>query len=233
MQRAYSTQVSLVGLVTFLFASGPVIAETITNGAEFRNSPHMIDHLRKFEAETLGQQGQQQDKNLGLQQGCTTGFSVKVIDVGVIEPIEFAENETHPAKGIWRIGYDMFRCGDTKRYNTLFKAMGSDVAPIFGQYYPGVTRADVHLVRDAMRTVSIAASALPTAPKDCNAFAVFDMKVLSPANQQPGATWVEAWTIKKCNKLATATVTFVPDADGKGTSFGISFPKNAFGEVSE
>ena len=226
MQTLFLTRFTSAAFAAFLVASAPASAETITNGIDFKNSQHMIAHMRQYDAEILGSQGQLQDKKLNLQQGCATGYRVQVMDAGVIEPIEFAENAAHPTKGFWRIGYDMIRCGETKRYNTLFKAKESGEAPTTTQYYPGVTKANMELIRDTLKTLMAGVVAQTNAPKDCKSFAMADMKVLSQSDSQGGGTWEEAWTVNLCNVSAMATVTFLPDANGKGTSFKISFPKN-------
>lgn len=213
-------------LAVVLIASMPASAETISDGAQFRTSPKMTAHLQQYDAEILGRLGQQQDKNLGLQQDCASGYRVEIKDVTVIEPIDVSDTDDHPSRGVWRIGYDMIRCGDTKRYNALFKARSPRELPNSAPYFPGQTKANLRLVQDTMQTVVAATSAKAGVPKECKSIAVMDMKVLTPNDPQRGGMWQEAWTIKFCDKTSTANVSFMPDADGKGTSFSISLPKN-------
>jgi hypothetical protein len=199
-------------------------ADTIGDGLAFRNNPRMIEHLRKFQAETLSKLGSEQDKALGLMQDCVTGHQVRVIEVYIAQPIDFPEDRVHPVKGVWRIGYDMSRCNETKRYNAFFIANPNDTPPTSRAYYPGVSLANPQLIHDTVRTALTSALVQAKVPESCKNIGVLDMNVAANPDASRGGNWKESWTFKMCDKLATVGIDFIPDQDGKGTSFRISIP---------
>ena len=91
-------------------------------------------------------------------------------------------------------------------------------------YYPGSTNASPVLIKDAMLSAIMGAVAR-SGLNDCKDFDVFDMRVTEPAhdvaegNKIIKGVWNEIWTLKVCGQAFDVAMTFIPDANGGGTSF--------------
>ncbi len=204
----------------------PNTVETLTTPDAVFGSKRMLDYIGHNSMKILAELGRQQDKTLGLQQSCTSNSKIEVVNVGMLQAIELRTNKVHPSKGVWRLGYELQRCGETKRYNTFFSASAAgDEAPKATQYYPGSTLAGPTLVHDAMRSALVTATGQGKVAKDCKDIFVQDMQVLEqPHDVIEGAesfkrVWREQWSFNLCGQTSQVELTFIPDKTGGGTSF--------------
>lgn len=166
--------------------------------------------------------GVEQDKKFGLQTDCKSGYDVRASSTAiVVSPIEFLEGKPHPVKGTWVTRYKLVRCGDAKVYNALFMADGTGGAPRYGAFFPGTSYGGPRLLSDAAGSARAAALAV----KDCSTPDVFDIRVVDEPHDlvENGKTfqrvWSELWTYRMCGQMVDVPMTFVPDAQGGGTSF--------------
>jgi hypothetical protein len=200
-------------------------AETVNTTADLLNNKTAVAYVfSPSMLETMYRLGVQEDKKFGLQSNCRSQYHVKPISAVVLKPIEFPEGKQHPTKGVWLSRYQLERCGDSKFYNALFLANSDGEAPMPKAYYPGSTNASAVLVNDAMMTAVTGASAR-SGLKDCKNADVFDMRVTEPAhNVVEGdktfkGVWNEIWTFRMCGQMIDVAMTFIPDANGGGTTF--------------
>lgn len=200
-------------------------AETVNTTADLLNNKMAIAYVfSRPMLETMYQLGIEEDKKFDLQVDCKSQYQVRPFSAVVMKPMEFPEGKQHPTKGIWLTRYQLLRCGDAKFYNALFLANTNGEAPMPKAFYPGSTNAGPVLVGDAMMsavTGALARSGL----KDCKKADVFDMRVTEPAhNVVEGekifkGVWNEIWTFRMCGQMIDVAMTFIPDANGGGTTF--------------
>ncbi|MBI5909842.1 MAG: hypothetical protein HY848_07810 [Betaproteobacteria bacterium] len=80
------------------------------------------------------------------------------------------------------------------------------------------------LVKDAMLS-AITAALARSGFKDCKDVDVFDMRVTDAAhnvvegNKTFKGVWNEVWAFQVCGQMIGVPMTFIPDADGGGTTF--------------
>jgi hypothetical protein len=154
------------------------------------------------------------DKKLGLQTNCNSGYSVAPSSIQVVLPAEFTAGKADPVKGAWLVRYRLTRCGESKVYNALFVAQDGNVPAIL-PFYPGSTMANYKLVKDAMVPALIQAASAGTG-KSCTTPNVFDMQVTkAPVNR----TWDEVWTFNVCGEIVDVPMTFAMTEDGSSASF--------------
>lgn len=162
----------------------------------------------------LARAGFDDDKKLGLQTSCKSGYSVAPSSIQVLLPAEFTAGKADPVKGAWLVRYRLTRCGESKVYNAVFVAQDGDV-PAIVPFYPGSTMANYKLVKDAMVPARIQAASAGTG-QNCTTPKVFDMQVTkAPANR----TWEEVWTFNVCGDLVDVPMTFTMTEDGNSASF--------------
>src|ERR1035437_3648591 len=86
--------------VPVFFASATdALAETISDGTQFKASEHMIAHLKQYDLPALDTLGIGQEKALELAITCGTGYQLRVLDSSVMESIDFPAESVHPVKG--------------------------------------------------------------------------------------------------------------------------------------
>lgn len=209
---------------SFMFV-GSLHAETINTSADLPNSKKTATYLHSrpmFEA--MYRLGVEQDRKFGLQLDCKSQYSVKPYSVSVLSTIDFPDDKQNPTKGIWNFRYQLERCGNSKFYNTLFFANSNGEAPTPRAYYPGSTNASPVLVKDAILS-AIMGAVVRSGLKDCKDFDVFDMRVTEPAHdvvegdKTIKGVWNEIWTLRMCGQATDVAMTFIPDANGGGTTF--------------
>ncbi|MEI7432206.1 MAG: hypothetical protein WCL27_17305 [Betaproteobacteria bacterium] len=213
-----------VALASLIF-SGISNAETVNTTADLLNNKAAVAYVfSRSMLETMYRLGVEEDKKFGLQADCKSQYQTKPFTAVVLKAIEFPEGKQHPTKGVWLTRYQLERCGDSKFYNALFLANINGEAPMPKAFYPGSTRASPALVGDAMMSAVMGASAR-SGLKDCKTADVFDMRVTEPAhNVIEGektfkGVWNEIWTFRMCGQMIDVAMTFIPDANGGGTTF--------------
>jgi hypothetical protein len=218
-----------ITLVTTIAASvmllGTSHAETVNTTAELMNNKTVIAYVfSRSMLKTMYRLGVKEDKKFGLQSGCKSQYKVKPFSVIVLKPMEFSEGKKHPTKGVWLTRYQLERCGDSKFYNALFLANNKGEAPMSKAFYPGSTNAGPVLVGDAMMSTAMGALAR-SGLKDCKKADVFDMRVTEPTHtvvegeKTFKGVWNEIWTFRMCGQMVDVAMTFIPDANGGGTTF--------------
>lgn len=202
-------------------------AEVLNSPADLQNNPRLKAYLwSRPMNEMLFRLGQAQDQQLGIQTSCQSETQVKPMGLVILSPIELPNTEQTPSAGAWLSRYEFTRCGESKIYNALFS-----VNPTTGEieheaYIPGNTMANPLLVRDAMASALISATARSNM-QHCKDVTVFDMQVTdAPRTVQTNGTrtlgggWREKWIMNVCGKTVDVPITFTPSRSG-GTTFNI------------
>lgn len=200
-------------------------AETVNTTAELLNNKTAVAYVfSRSMLETMYRLGVEEDKKFGLQSECRSQYRVRPYSAVVLKPIEYPEGKRNPTNGVWLARYQLERCGDSKFYNALFLANSNGEAPMPKAFYPGSTNASAVLVKDAMVSAVTGAMARSSL-KGCKSADVFDMRVTEPAhNVVEGdktfkGVWNEIWTFRMCGQMIDVAMTFIPDANGGGTTF--------------
>lgn len=200
-------------------------AETVNTTADLHSHAKTSAYLFSPPMlETMYRLGLAQDRKFGLQAGCISQARVKPVESLVLAPIDFPDDRQNPVKGAWFARYQLERCSDAKLYNVLFIASGDGTAPMARAYYPGATIASPELVNDAMPS-AVSGALARSALKGCKDVDVFDMRVTEPVHEVVAGdrtiqgVWSETWTLRMCKQLQEVAVTFIPGADGSGTTF--------------
>lgn len=225
-QKLFILYVLCAGFMLFL--SGIACAETISSTAELSNSRKIIAYMNSYPMmKSMYELAVEQDRKFGIQQNCTAQYHVLPYSLSVYQPIDFPDNKHHPTKGIWNCRYQIERCGETKFYNALFTVTGNgDTPPSSYANYPGNTNASPLLIRDAMSLALVNAS-FKSGHRDCKEIDVFDMQVIEPHHDVVAAgktfkgVWKEKWIFRVCGKMVDVDISFVPDANGGGTTFSL------------
>jgi hypothetical protein len=221
---------SFIAAMTALFAlfilHGIARSQTIINtGNELtQNKRAMESILSRPIMEDMLKLGAQQDRELNIQSNCKSKYNIKPLEVLIYKPIEFLDNKQYPSKGIWKIRYQFDRCGESIVYSTLFTANSNGDAPKSTYFYPGSSNATPLLLKDTMPS-AVQNANFQLGDKNCKECFIFDMRVTEPAhNVAEGGkmfigVWKEVWTFRVCGKMIDVEMTFIPDANGGGTSF--------------
>lgn len=214
-----------VALAFSTLLSGLCQAATVSTSTELLNSkPAFAYVFSTLNLEAMYRLGVEEDKKFGLQPECKTQYHVKAMAAIVLKPIDFPEGKPNPSAGIWLTRYQLERCGDAKIYNALFFANANSEAPVAKPFYPGSTIAGPVLVKDAMMQ-AVAGALARAGLKDCKIADVFDMRVTEPVHDVTEGdklfkgVWNEIWTFRLCGQMVDTAMTFIPDANGGGTSF--------------
>jgi hypothetical protein len=129
------------------------------------------------------------------------------------KPMAF-DSSGHPIAGAWKQSVAEKGCGQDRILNVFFwldpnKAIGA--MPLF----PGMTRADPVLQKDAMPYAAIAAQ---WPEKDCKIGYMENTEFLKETAERlegaKGEPWDELWTLASCTKKAQVTMHFIPDKTG-------------------
>jgi hypothetical protein len=218
-------------------------AETVNSFADLNNNPKSLSFLRSRPIiETAYRFGIEQDKKYGLVPGCKSDYKVTPLHLFVYSPIEFPDDKQYPTKGVWKYGYHIERCGETKLYTIIFVASDQGF-PTSSVYYPGWTEADLALVKDAVPAIRDTVS-FQSGLKDSKEVDIFDMRVTRPprdaiiqeeSTKQGSDVWVsdkilkgvweETWTFRVGGRMVDVVIAFVPNAERGGTDYVIMHDK--------
>ncbi|MBI1181241.1 MAG: hypothetical protein GC201_11840 [Alphaproteobacteria bacterium] len=168
-------------------------AEHIDPGQSFGKESAFTSYLgspRTYEA--LSKAARELDSKLG--ETCATDYTVKVSNITVYEPVEIVSGE-EPSKGVWRVYYDVSRCGRDTHMSSLGKVKDGKVDWTY--LVPGESKASDELVVGLKE-------ALPRASgiEGCDDVFVVDTKLGGPEGvqltkpDQPHETWV----VRGCGK---------------------------------
>ena len=217
--------ISISAMAVLFMFTGFSLAETVNTSADLLNNKKTEAYLYSRPMfQTAYRLGVEQDKTFGLHLDCKTQYKLKPVDMAILSPIDFPDDKQHPIKGLWKFRYEFERCGESKIYNVLFLADSKGEAPLSRTYFPGSTRADPVLVKDALTTAAVNAL-LQSGNKDCKNIDIFDMRVTEPPHDVVEGdktfkrVWKEIWTFRVCGQMMDVPMTFVPDATGGGTTF--------------
>jgi hypothetical protein len=218
MRRARSA--ALIVLVTA--GTLPVAAEVLKDGRALNPTSPLAKYL--FSQEFLREMYEaavKMDRALGI--ACTDQYTIRPVDLFVVDPIDFPEGATHAASGEWVQRYDAVRCATTKRFNMIFEVQ-PDGTTHSRMLLPGNTMASLRLMLEAIPGVGAAASA--ELGKDCRDTMIADTKVAQGPHRffEGGkafeGVWIENWTVQGCGKTMVARIRFIPDGKN-GTHFTI------------
>lgn len=221
----YMLRMILIASAASFILSGSAHAEIVNKTSDLQNNKRTTSYvLSRPMLGIMYRLGVEQDRKLGLQTDCKTQYQIKPSGLIVLSPIDFPDEQQHPTKGAWQIRYQLERCGDAKFYNALFIANSSGEQPTSRPNYPGSSNAGPVLVKDAMLS-AITGALVRSGLKDCKNVDVFDMNVTEQAhNVVEGdktfkGVWNESWAFKVCGQMIDVAMTFIPDANGGGTTF--------------
>jgi len=226
---------AIVTAVCGIVVSGLSLAETVSNSADLQNNKRTADYLRSRPVlDAMYQLGLMQDKRLGLQTSCNTRVGVRPLGSIILSTIDYPDGLAHPSKGAWISRYQFERCGQAKVYNTLFTTNGESKVPTAHVYYPGSSSAGPGLIKAALPSATSNAL-IHAGLKKCKDVNIFDMRVTERDHDvvEGGKTtkgvWNEVWTFRACGKMVNTAMTFIPGANGGGTTFtaGPVKPSNA------
>jgi hypothetical protein len=208
-----------------LMLAGMTKAETVKTTAELLNNKTTNAYIFSPPmSEVMYRLGVEEERKFALQSDCLSPCHVIPFTALVLKPIEFPEGKQHPTQGVWLTRYQLERCGDSKFYNALFFASSNGEAPISKPFYPGSTNANPVLIRDAMM-IAVTGALSRSGLNECKEVDVFDMRVTEPAHDVVEGekifkgVWSEIWTFRVCGQMIDVPMTFIPDANGGGTTF--------------
>lgn len=200
---------------TGVFRFVPFSDEIVNTSADLRNNKRTFAYLSSSTSlATLYRLGVEQDRKL-VQLDCEPQYEIKTSTmIGyVLDPIVFPKDKLNPTRGMWKIRYQLERCGESKIYNALFTANSNGEAPTASADFPGSTNANRVQVKNAMKN-NIPLMLILSGLKDCKDVDVFDMRVTTPAHDLvPGkikGVWNEIWTLKACGQMIDVAMTFIP-----------------------
>ncbi len=157
---------------------------------------------------------------LEIQTKCEGEFLVKPLSHGIVKPIKFAANGTHPTEGVWTFRYEFKRCDQSIIYNAFFSAESADKAPRIAPLVPGTTATSPMLMQDLFGGGLTAVVDQTRKDKECKTTAVLNTQVtMQPTtmtiNQESRkGVWQERWTIKNCQEQFNMPLCFLPNEKG-------------------
>lgn len=194
-------------------------AETLAPGQPLNSAPMIARYILSndlLQSATIDAAAR--DRDFGI--ACTERYTATYQTFGVLRPIEMAPNATLPSAGVWRVGYDVTRCGSTKRYNNLYGINNAGTL-VRGIMAPGESMASLQLQNDTMKMAVASLQSLRKA-EDCATPKLFETRVSMPP-QPVGTPWQEEWTILNCGPQVAIKIDFKPAPDG-GTDFTVRVP---------
>jgi hypothetical protein len=140
-------------------------------------------------------------------------------------PMAF-DSSGRPTEGAWKQSVAEKGCGQDRLLN-VFLSIGPNAIPAAMPLFPGTTRADPVLQKDAMPFASAAAR---WPEQNCRAGFMENTEFLKetgePLAGAKGKPWDELWTLTTCTKKALVTLHFIPDKTG--TTINAGFQETKF-----
>jgi hypothetical protein len=149
---------------------------------------------------------------------CPTLVS-KGSNVKPLKPILFGEDGV-PSAGVWKEELPIAGCGNDTVLNMYFFA-GNDgkIKALVG--FPGFTRADLTLQRDALKYAYLGARSKATACEHFDVkhtqfegFGLPDRQAPDPGPNQQFRPWRETWIMVGCGHTLDVPMEFIPGANG-------------------
>lgn len=197
-------------------------AETLAPGQPLNSAPTIARYILSndlLQSATIDAAAR--DRDFGI--ACTERYTATYQTFAILSPVEMAPNAVLPSAGVWRVGYDVTRCGSTKRYNNLY-GINNTGALVRGIMVPGESIASIQLQGDVMKmTITILQASRKA--ENCAAPKVFETRISMPP-QPIGTPWQEEWTILNCGPQLAIKIDFKPTPDG-GTDFAVRVPAAA------
>lgn len=115
-----------------------------------------------------------------------------------------------------------------KRYWILIALLMVGTLCYAANRLPGTSIADAVLQRDSLMTV-FSSAYMAVRDEKCEAYSIVDTELLEAPQygriedgKRYGSTpWKEQWTVDVCGKKVLVPIIYIPDANGKGTSFAV------------
>lgn len=200
----------------------PLHAETLASVKQLEQAPRIKAYITSRSAQdVLFRLARAQDEKWGLQTACKDQFALHDVRVELLSPVEMPENATAPTKGAWMYHYFLTRCGEDKRYNAVVAINQKTGKLLFQPYFPGETKANLLLVRQAVPAAVSTASAAVGAAPGCRQVEIIDMRVTEQPDSAGIKPWKEVWTCLVCGKKSDVELTFTPAPDHKNTAFAV------------
>jgi hypothetical protein len=225
--RRFSRLFLAVIVALSMLHAGQASAVVLNSSADVDKHKKLADYFYSRQMfEVMYRLGVEQDRKFGLQQGCASRYNVKPIGMALVSPIDFPEKRQNPVKGAWTFRYTLTRCGEEKAYNVMFYADEAGGTPLARSYYPGTSAANPKLIYDTM-PMAMSTARFRSGSKEARDIEVFDMRIDEPPHdvEENGKVfkkvWSEVWTFKVSGKPVEVPIQFIPDADGRGTTFSI------------
>lgn len=175
---------------------------------------------------------QQQVLNAAKQSGVvvikpcpSANFSI-LNQFAIYMPITF-DSSGRPTRGAWKQSVAEKGCGQDRLLNVVFWMDSNTNSVRARPLFPGTTRADPVLQKDAMPHAAMAAQWPET---NCKTGYVENTEFLretgEPLDGAKGKPWDELWTLASCTKKAKVTLHFIPDKTG--TTINTSLQQTKF-----
>jgi hypothetical protein len=201
----YSNYILSVSAASLLISGAPVYAD---NKADFLK-------LVQDSSEQVLVLNAAKQSQVVLENPCDTANCTIENKFVIYDPLQF-DSSSKITAGAWKQSVSETGCGQTRLLNVVLlidpHTHGLKAFPLF----PGSTRADPALQKDALLYAIIAAT-LPE-NNNCKNMYVVDTEFLhmagEPLEGSKGPPWDELWTLSLCGKKAEVTMHFIPDKTG-------------------
>lgn len=215
-RRSMSSRIFFLPALLAIISLSPSFAQqSDRQSAAYMWNPEMQKRLYEL--------GLYLDKNaLGKAEPCNGKVWLEPISVGIIQPLVFPVDSTHPTQGIWTIRYRFDRCSESITYNALFRANEQGPATVF-HLPPGTTKTSPKLQQDLNPSLFIAARTRNGDNKDCKLVAVTNTTVtaepspVTVGNETFEGVWEENWTVRTCSGTFDMDFCFIPARSGGTT----------------
>lgn len=197
-------------------AASPSRAETLAPGQDLSAAPGIVRYILSQSALTdANRVSIAQDRAAGVV--CESQYALRVQVLVVTATIEMPPGAARPTAGAWRLGYDVTRCEQVKRFNAQYEVRPEGVART--PLAPGLTIASALLQRDVwtMARINLAASR-----PGCESPVVLDTRTVTLPEPQRQA-WQEEWTILGCGPQLVLQIDYRASPQG-GTDIVVNIP---------
>jgi hypothetical protein len=163
---------------------------------------------------------QQQVLNVAKQSGVVVNNPCPSANFSILNQFVFYkpmvfDNSGRPTQGAWKQSVAQKGCGQNRLLNVIFWLDPGTSSVKAMPLFPGTTRADPILQKDAMPHAAMAAQ---WPEKNCKAGYMENTEFLretgEPLEGAKGKPWDELWTLASCTKKAKVTLHFTPDKTG-------------------
>jgi len=129
------------------------------------------------------------------------------------------DQQGYPYTAKWAEQVPGTACGEPRRFRAMVLVHQGSISTL--RMLPGDSETTEQLEHDLRDSLLTAAESFARDIQSTCAVDVLDTHIVG-APPQGRAVWHESWLVRICGHRLNVPITFVPDATGPGTSFGIS-----------